>query len=207
GSFPSRRKAERSPMHHRTVPHSSVFRREPDPSDSFIDLNRLLTILLRRARLIALAVAVTVALGVVYLVFATPIYTSMTQILLDEDLSHYAEENEPSPQSSQQVDMRIASAAEILKSGRLALRVVDDLKLADNETVLNPPQSLVGIAKGLAKSLASFGSSDPVVSEEALARGRREKAAAMLQQSLAVERVARSAVLAVSFRSTDPQLA
>jgi succinoglycan biosynthesis transport protein ExoP len=127
-------------MHHRTVPHSSVFRREPDPSDSFIDLNRLLTILLRRARLIALAVAVTIALGVVYLVFATPIYTSMTQILLDEDLSRYAEENEPSPQSSQQVDMRIASAVEILKSGRLALRVVDDLKLADNETVLNPPQ-------------------------------------------------------------------
>lgn len=194
-------------MHHRTVPHSSVFRREPDPSDSFIDLNRLLTILLRRARLIALAVAVTVALGGVYLVFAMPIYTSMTQILLDEDLSRYAEENEPSPQSSQQVDMRIASAVEILKSGRLALRVVDDLKLADNETVLNPPQSLVAIAKGWAKSLASFGSSDPAVSEEALVRGRREKAAAMLQQSLAVERVARSAVLAVSFRSTDPQLA
>lgn len=191
-------------MHQRTVPHSSVFRREPEPSDSFIDLNRLLTILVRRARLIALTVAVCVALGIAYLLVATPVYTSMTQILLDEDLSRYAEETEPSPQSSQQVDMRIASAVEILKSGRLALRVVDDLKLADNETILNPPQSPVAIAKGWVKSLTS---TSPDVSEEALRNGRREKAAAVLQQSLAVERVARSAVLAVSYRSTDPQLA
>ncbi|UNK40968.1 polysaccharide biosynthesis tyrosine autokinase (plasmid) [Shinella sp. H4-D48] len=194
-------------MHQRTVTQSRILHREPDPSDSFIDLNRLMTILVRRARLIALSVAVAVALAVAYLVFATPIYTSMTQILLDEDLSRYAEESEPSPQSSQQVDMRIASAVEILKSGRLALRVVDDLKLADNETVLNPPQSPVATVKGWAKSLASLGSSGPEASQEALAKGRRDKAASILQQSLAVERVSRSAVLAVSFRSTDPQLA
>ncbi|WP_234187326.1 polysaccharide biosynthesis tyrosine autokinase [Shinella sp. NM-101] len=191
-------------MHQRTVPHSSILRREPDPSDSFIDLNRLLAILVRRARLIGLSVALAVALAVAYLVFATPVYTSMTQILLDEDLSRYAEETEPSPQSSQQVDMRISSAVEILKSGRLALRVVDDLKLADNETILDPPQSPVAMVKGWAKALTSSG---PDASEEALAKGRRDKAAAMLQQSLAVERVARSAVLAVSFRSTDPALA
>jgi len=193
-------------MHQRTVPHSSVFRREPDPSDSFIDLNRLVAILLRRARLIGLTVALCVALGIAYLVFATPIYTSMTQILLDEDLSRYAEESEPSPQSSQQVDMRIASAVEILKSGRLALRVVDDLGLADNETVLNPPRSPVSIAKGWLKGLTAP-AAEEAASEEALRNGRREKAAAMLQQSLTVERVSRSAVLAVSYRSPDPQLA
>jgi len=191
-------------MHQRTVPHSSILRREPDPSDSFIDLNRLLAILVRRARLIGLSVALAVALGVAYLLFATPVYTSQTQILLDEDLSRYAEESEPSPQSSQQIDMRISSAAEILKSGRLALRVVDDLKLSDNETILNPPQSPVAMVKGWAKALTSSG---PDVPEEALANGRREKAAASLQQSLTVERAGRSAVLAVSFRSTDPQLA
>ncbi|MFT4159184.1 polysaccharide biosynthesis tyrosine autokinase [Shinella sp.] len=191
-------------MHQRTVPHSSILRREPDPSDSFIDLNRLLAILVRRARLIGLSVALAVALGVAYLLFATPVYTSQTQILLDEDLSRYAEESEPSPQSSQQIDMRISSAAEILKSGRLALRVVDDLKLSDNETILNPPQSPAAMVKGWAKALTSSG---PDVSQEALANGRREKAAVTLQQSLTVERAGRSAVLAVSFRSTDPQLA
>ncbi|HEV7249485.1 MAG TPA: polysaccharide biosynthesis tyrosine autokinase [Shinella sp.] len=194
-------------MHQRTVPHSSVFRRDPDPSDSFIDLNRLLAILARHARLIALSVALAVALGVTYLVFATPIYTSQTQVLLDENLSRYAEETEPSPQSSQQADMRISSAVEILKSGRMALRVVDDLNLADNEIILNPPQSPVSIAKGWVKSLTALVSTTPAPSEEALLNGRRQKAAALLQQALTVERVARSSVVAVSFRSSDPQLA
>jgi succinoglycan biosynthesis transport protein ExoP len=194
-------------MHQRTLPHSSVFRKEPDPSDSFIDLNRLLAILARHARLIGLTVALAVALGVAYLVFATPVYTSMTQILLDENLSRYAEDTEPSPQSSQQADMRISSAVEILKSGRLALRVVDDLQLADNEILLNPPQSPVAIVKGWVKQATSLVSGSPSPSEEALLNGRRQKAAALLQQALGVERVARSSVVAVSFRSSDPQLA
>ena len=194
-------------MHQRTVPHSSVFRRDPEPSDSFIDLDRLLAILARHARLIALTVALAVALGVTYLVFATPIYTSATQVLLDEDLSRYAEESEPSPQSSQQADMRISSAVEILKSGRMALRVVDDLRLADNEIILNPPQSPVAIVKGWVKSLTSLVSTGPDPSEADLLNGRRQKAAALLQQALSVERVARSSVVAVSFRSSDPQLA
>ena len=182
-------------MHQRTVPHSQVFRKEPDPSDSFIDLDRLVAILARHARLIALTVALFLALGAAYLVFTTPVYTSMTQILLDENLSR------------QQADMRISSAVEILKSGRLALRVVDDLDLADNETILNPPQSPVAIAKGWVKSLMSLASDRPDPTEEALLNGRRQKAAALLQQALGVERVARSAVVAVSFRSSDPQLA
>lgn len=194
-------------MHQRTVPHSQVFRKEPDPSDSFIDLDRLVAILARHARLIALTVALFLALGAAYLVFTTPVYTSMTQILLDENLSRYAEETDPSPQTSQQADMRISSAVEILKSGRLALRVVDDLDLADNETILNPPQSPVAIAKGWVKSLMSLASDRPDPTEEALLNGRRQKAAALLQQALGVERVARSAVVAVSFRSSDPQLA
>lgn len=194
-------------MHQRTVPHSSVFRKEPDSSDSFIDLNRLLAILARHARLITLTVALFVALGAAYLVFATSIYTSMTQILLDENLSRYAEETEPSPQNSQQADMRISSAVEILKSGRMALRVVDDLNLADNEIILNPPQSPVAVAKGWLKSLTSLASTGPEPTEEALLNGRRQKAAALLQQALGVERVARSSVVAVSFRSSDPQLA
>ena len=144
-------------MHHRTVPYGNLFRREPDASDSFIDLNRLVTILMRRARLIALSVVVALALGVLYLVFATPLYTAMTQILLDEELSRYAEEAETSPQTNQQADTRLASAIEILKSGRLALRVVDALDLSQNETILNPPQSPVSLAKGWVKSLASLG--------------------------------------------------
>ena len=192
-------------MNQRPLPLPPVPTLRGDETDSFIDLNRLVAIVARRSRMAAVCVFICFALGVIYLLFATPVYTSQTQILLDENLTKYAEE-ESSPQSAQQADTKISSAVEILKSGELALRVTDAQKLAENETILNPPKSPVSMVKAAVKSLFSFGSGADITEAQA-ENGRRQKAAAMLQQGLSVERVARSSVVALSFRSTDPQLA
>ena len=192
-------------MNQRPLPLPPVPTLRGDETDAFIDLNRLVAIVARRARMAVVCVLVCFALGVIYLLFATPVYTSQTQILLDENLTKYAEE-ESSPQSAQQADTKISSAVEILKSGELALRVTDAQKLAENETILNPPKSPVSMVKAAVKSLFSFGSGADITEAQA-ENGRRQKAAAMLQQGLSVERVARSSVVALSFRSTDPQLA
>ncbi|WP_081162564.1 polysaccharide biosynthesis tyrosine autokinase [Ensifer aridi] len=194
-----------APMKQRGVPLSSVMPRE-EQSDGFIDLDRLLAVVVRRARLVAAFVVLFIALGVVYLLFATPYYTSMTQILLDENLSKFAEE-EPAPANSQLLDMQIASAVEILKSGELALRVVDKLNLSENDTILNPPQSPVAIVKGWVKTATGLFSGGPDLTDDEMRNGRRQKAAALLQQSLLVERVSRSSVVSVAFRSSDPVLA
>ncbi|MDI7862067.1 polysaccharide biosynthesis tyrosine autokinase [Rhizobiaceae bacterium n13] len=193
-------------MNERSLPLNSIRYREPDSSDSFIDLDRLIVIIARRTKVIAICIVAFMMLGATYLLFTTPVYTSMTQILLDEDLSKFAEAD-PSQQSKQQADTQISSAVEILKSGTLALRVADEMNLADNDTIQNPPQSPVGMVKSALKSIVGLLSSDPSLSEEQIHNGRRQKAAAILQQSLAVERVARSGVVALSFRSTDPVLA
>ncbi len=177
-----------------------------EQSDGFIDLDRLVAAVFRRARLVTAFVVLFIALGAAYLLFATPYYTSMTQILLDENLSKYAEE-EPVPVNSQMLDTQIASAVEILKSGELALRVVDKLKLSENETILNPPRSPVDVVKEWLKTATGLFSGGPEVTEAAARNGRRQKAAAIIQQSLAVERVSRSSVVAVAFRSSDPVLA
>lgn len=194
-------------MNQRNLTLHSTLPKAADDSDSFIDIDRLIAILIRRAGLIAMCVAVTVALAAVYLLFATPQYTSMTQILLDDDMAKYAEDARPVA-SPQQVDMQIASAVEILKSTELALRVVDAEKLADNETILDPPKSPVAFLKSGVKVIVSalLPSGTPVSEEDAL-NGRRQKAAALIQDALTVSRVNRSSVLAVSFRSTDKQLA
>jgi succinoglycan biosynthesis transport protein ExoP len=155
---------------------------------------------------VAAFVVLFIALGVVYLLFTTPYYTSMTQILLDENLSKFAEE-EPAPANSQLLDMQIASAVEILKSGELALRVVDKLNLSENDTILNPPRSPVEIVKGWLKTTTGLFSGGPDLTEDQMRNGRRQKAAALIQQSLIVERVARSSVVSVAFRSSDPLLA
>ncbi len=109
-------------MNHRALPLNGVLRPEKDDGNSFIDLDRLFASVLRRAMTIGLATALFMMLGAAYLVFTTPVYTSMTQILLDENLARYAEEELASPQSKQQADTQISSAVEILKSNKMALR-------------------------------------------------------------------------------------
>lgn len=174
--------------------------------DSFIDLDRLTSALMRHLRLIGLCVAVAVLLGGTYLVFTPPTYTALTQMLIDENLSRYGEQEDNS-QSAQQTDNRLSSAVEILKSKALALRVVDDLKLQDNQLFLDPPQSPIGLLKGSVKSLVSLiKPADAPVSETDARNGRREKAAAILQESLDVNRVGRSSVIAIAVQSPDPLL-
>jgi len=102
-------------MNQRSLPFNSVVPRNVEEPDGFIDLDRLFSVVLRRARMVGLFVALFIALGVAYLVFATPLYTSATQVLLDENLSKFAEEQAP-PQNSALLDTQIASAVEILKS-------------------------------------------------------------------------------------------
>ena len=175
-------------------------------NDSFIDLDKLWSAFMRRIAVIIGCVFVAVVLAGLYLVMAQPIYTASTNILLDENLSRFVEE-EAGPETSQQIDNRMSSAVEILKSKTLALRVVTDAKLDENESFVNPPLSALGTLKAMIKSVFTiFQSSSEPLTEDAIQAGRRDKAAAILQQSLSVDRVGRSSVISVSIASPDPQL-
>jgi len=184
----------------------TIFPAETRDSDTFIDLDKLWAAAIRRLRVIIICLVATVVLAGLYLFTAQPIYTALTQILIDDNLSRYAEDEQNS-QTAQQIDNRMSSAVEILKSKALALRVVDQGKFDQNEMLVNPPRSPVDLAKGAIKSVvAMLTPGGPPPSEELERLGRREKAAAVLQQSLTVERVGRSSVIALSVRSPDPQL-
>ncbi|MGK6311589.1 polysaccharide biosynthesis tyrosine autokinase [Neorhizobium sp. DT-125] len=184
----------------------TIFPSETRDNDTFIDLDKLWAAAIRRLSVIVICLIATVALAGLYLFTAKPIYTALTQILIDDNLSRYAEDEQDS-QTAQQIDNRMSSAVEILKSKALALRVVDQGKFDQNEMLVNPPQSPVDLAKGAIKSVVTMLTpGGPPPSEELERLGRREKAAAILQQSLTVERVGRSSVIALSVRSPDPQL-
>ncbi|CAD7038534.1 chain-length determining protein [Pseudorhizobium endolithicum] len=182
------------------------FHNQGPESDSFIDLDKLWSAVLRRLGIIIACVMAAIVVAGLYLFMAQPIYTAMTQILIDENLSRFAEEEE-NVQTAQQIDNRMSSAVEILKSKTLALRVVDEAELAQNDLIVDPPKSPGDLAKGAVRSVISaFLPGGPPASEEAARAGRREKAAAVLQQSLTVERVGRSSVIALAIRSPDPLL-
>lgn len=196
-----------STMNERTLPLKAVLHRDQPDADSFIDLDRLLTIAARRARLVGVSVAVFLMLGVLYLFFATPYYTASTQVLLDDTLSRYTEKDNAPQDDRTQADMQIASAVEVLKSNNMALRVVDEAKLADVTLITDPPKSLVSSVLGAVKSVKNIFTSSPKLTPDQIREARRGKAAAMLQQTVNVERVMRSAVLSISYRSPDPVLA
>jgi succinoglycan biosynthesis transport protein ExoP len=191
---------------HKLSFHKALPKLEED-RDSFIDLDRLLAILLRRAGTIAAAVGIFAALAAVYLIFATPIYTASTQILLDDELAKYAEDAPPQA-NAQILDNKMSNAIEILQSNELALRVVDQLNLGENDLILNPPQSPVALVKsGLKTIVSALTPQGPLPSETDIRQANRQKAAAMLQRALTAERQSRSSVIAVSFQSSDRQLA
>ena len=143
-------------MHHKTFKSNIGFPDSGKDSDTFIDLDRLWAAVVRRANVIAASVIAAVVLAGLYLVLATPVYTAMTQVLLDESLSRYAEEESPVP-AAQIVDNRIASAVEILKSKEMALTVVDKAKLDENDTIVNPPMSPVQLVKSSVRGILPSG--------------------------------------------------
>jgi succinoglycan biosynthesis transport protein ExoP len=184
----------------------TIFPSESKDNDAFIDLDKLWTAAMRRLGVIIVCVVAVVALAGIYLLTAKPIYTAMTQVLLDENLSRYAEE-QTDTQTAQQIDNRMSSAVEILKSKALALSVVDKGRFDQIEALVNPPKSPVDLVKGVIQSVVSLVTpGTPPATEEQVRAGRREKAGAVLQQALTVERIGRSSVIALSIRSPEPQL-
>lgn len=178
----------------------------PESGSEFIDLDRLVAIVIRRFRVVLLCAALGLALGAAYLLSATPIYTAATQILVDQDLGKAAGQTTPTPNSAEfEADM--ASQVAILESQRLALSVVNGLKLDRNQAFMNPHQSPVAWLKGQIGWILSFFHSSSPDTGVSVDDARRQRAVAILQNGLSVDRVERSYVIQLSYQAEDPQLA
>jgi len=176
-------------------------------SDEFIDLDMLLAATRRQFRFVGQLAVLGLVLGAIYLVFTPSLYTASTQILLDDSLTKFAEDNKQPPAAGAQADAMVLSEVEILKSNRLTRSVVLAQKLQDNDAFLNPPRSPVAWLKAGIKSLAGLFSSRPQSSGGSVEDARIGKAVARLQDGLTAERVGRSLVIELSFEDHDPKLA
>lgn len=194
-------------MYQRNQPLDGRILQESDPKGEFIDLDLLLAAARRRARLVAIAAVLGLACGVIYLAVTPPVYTAATRVLIDEQLAKFTEDRSPAA-SNAQADSMILSEVEILKSAELARSVAAKLDLQDNEAFLDPPQNPVAWLKSAVKSTLRLvtpgaASSSAAPSDDA----KLGKAAALLQQNMSAERVGRSFVVDVKYRSHDPALA
>src|SRR5262245_35415456 len=195
-------------MNQNAFPLGSSLNRASDDSDSFIEIEQLLAIGRRRARIVGLCAAIGVMAGVAYLMFTPAQYTTTTSILLDDSLTRFAQDKSDAP-SLFQADALVLSEVEIMKSERLARAVVAAEKLDQNEAFLNPPVSPIGWAKRKLKGLIGRLLSPPAQDgeEEAGADPRIRWATSILQDNLDAERVGRSFVITFSYENENPQLA
>lgn len=179
------------------------------PSD-FISFASILEILRRQATPLAVSAGLGLLAGVLYLQTTPPTYVSMARVLIDDGIGKSVDEVSPLA-ATLQTDAAIMSQTEILRSERLARAVVMKENLDQNSDFLAPPTSLLSKVVSAARAvvggvLSVFSFRDAPSQEAPDNEARIERATSILQANVIVERSGRSNVIAVGYRSFDPEL-
>ncbi len=187
--------------------------------EDFIDIERLLGMAARQAKVVAVCAAIGLFLGMLYLQTTPPKYVSISSVLIDEGLNKIVDDISAAS-TTMQTDSAILSQIEILTSTRLAAVVVDKLKLDQNDAFMNPPQSALAQGVGLIRGLMQYvhpsppmpgvgdiSKLDPATRDALIATSRRDYAILKLQNEIRADRVGRSYVIALGYQATDPGLA
>ncbi|MCA0000450.1 MULTISPECIES: polysaccharide biosynthesis tyrosine autokinase [unclassified Mesorhizobium] len=192
---------------------------EAGDGEDFIDVERLLGMAARQAKVVVLGAVIGLVLGLLYLQTTPPKYQSVSSVLIDEGLNKIVDDISAAS-TTMQTDSAILSQIEILTSTRLAAVVVDKLKLDRNDAFMNPPQSALAQGIGLIRGLIQYvrpsppmpgvgdvTKLDPATRDALIATSRRDYAILKLQNEVQAERVGRSYVIALGYQATDPALA
>ncbi|MCF6114826.1 polysaccharide biosynthesis tyrosine autokinase [Mesorhizobium muleiense] len=190
---------------------------DPVSADDFIDVERLLGMAARQAKVVAACAAIGLFLGVLYLQTTPPTYMATSRVLIDEGLNKVVDEVSAAS-VSMQTDSAILSQIEILHSARLAAVVVDKQKLDQNDAFMDPPTSAVSKAAGFVRGVVRYfrpnpavGTADvtqldPATRDAMIASSRRDYAILKLQDEVQAERIGRSYVISIAYQATDPAL-
>lgn len=171
----------------------------------FIDFDKLIAIVRRQWRIVALCAFAFAILGVVYVLTAVPVYTAETKVLIDRSDNQMINQLAAFGQLDDD-EGTVLSQVELLKSDTIAYAVVDKLKLVDDPVFTAQKNSLFSVAT--LKSLLNFRSwfaDDAAVAPDA--ELKRRWAAETVAGNIDVERVGKSYVLDVSYTSQSPDLA
>ena len=160
-----------------------------------LSVERVVSILRRQWPLIAAMVGGTMALVLVYLLTATPMYTANTRILMDTRQTQVLDKD--TGVSNALIDPGfVDSQVEIITSDNLIRSVVRRMKLTEDPEFNGSEPGLIPAIIGRVLSL--FGSDGPA-SNERIERGT----VATVQANLKVERLLTTYVLSASYRSRD----
>src|SRR5689334_16377756 len=142
----------------------------PQPSSEadagLLSIANLLAILRRRALLIAAAVAAMLVVGVIYLATTKPMFNSTALVYLDiENAQTFDGSNPNAPGMPTLDDVDVNSQLQIIRSEKIALKVIRELGLAEAEELMRPQNAIVGLAQrglGVIRSMVRLGPPPPV---------------------------------------------
>lgn len=191
---------------------------DPEKGEDFIDVERLVGMAARQAKVVAVCAIIGLLLGVVYLQTTPKQYTSFASVLIDEGLNKVVDDISAASQTMQ-TDASLLSQIEILSSARLASVVVDKLKLDQNDAFMNPPQSAlakgIGFLRGMvgyfrgspADQIPGMENVDEATREAMMKTARHDYAVLKLQSEVMAQRNGRSYVISIGYQAPDPGLA
>jgi succinoglycan biosynthesis transport protein ExoP len=146
-----------------------------------------------------------IALGVLYLEMAVPLYTASTNIMIDTRQVRAVQEfSTLSDRPTLDTDEEVESQVEVLRSEQIGTTVVKKLDLTKDPAFIESPKSwmneieaLISIRLGLAMDVAKHGEDTDV------ARRLELRALETLNRNLRINRVGRTFVIQVDYTSPD----
>lgn len=164
-----------------------------------VDLREMGRILRRRYRMVALPAAVLLGLAVIYLLFATTLYTATSTVLVDPRRANVVETNQSVLSNFGTDDATIESQTLLIQSVAILTRVVGKLKLTDDEEFTPKP----GLLDPIKDLFRSSGPSDGASPEEAA----KARSVDILQKRMKVTRQGTTFLVDIAVSSQSPQKA
>jgi succinoglycan biosynthesis transport protein ExoP len=164
-----------------------------------VDLREMGRILRRRYKMVALPAAALLSLAVAYLMLATTLYTATSTVLVDPRRANVVETNQSVLSNFGTDDATIESQTLLIQSVAILTRVVDKLKLTEDEE-FTPKPGLLDPIKALFRS---SGPSDGASPEDAA----RSRSVDILQKRMKVTRQGTTFLVDIAVSSRSPQKA
>lgn len=177
----------------------------PQAAANAMDLRRWVFAVRRRLRLLGAVTLTVFVVAVLMTLQATPIYTAFASVVLDARKERITSDEQvlsDLPRDSSAVDTEV----EVLKSGQLAERVTQALKL-DEDPEFNPalrkPHGLAAL-KASVKGLLSSAAPKQAQLTPAQLQKRHEGVVSNVQGRLTVQRAGLTFLLRIGFQSENP---
>lgn len=177
---------------------------EPMPEPKEIGLADLFAFAKRRRLAIGLSVLVAVVLGGVWTAASPPVYSASTSLLIDTRKIDIFSDGDVY-QDASITNAAVETQVEILRSGLIAGRVVDELGLVSDPVFMADPGSPLDQLQDQVASLAAHALRADAATPPT-EQGLRNSAINKLRKNLKVGRTGLSYVIGVSFSSADAAL-